>query len=257
MEYKNLTEKEKIPVLGLGTWNMFNPEIVSYALEKGITHIDTAEFYRTEKIVAEGIKDFDRGKLFITTKVSPHHLGSDQILSAAARSLKELKTDYIDLYLIHWPNPLANMKNAMKTFDKLIDEGLIRYVGVSNFSPKQFAEAQSYTKNKIVCNQVHYNLLHRNPERELLDFCVKNSIILTAYTPLASGQLREGNYKVLDEIAEKHSKTSIQVALRWLIQQPQVITIPKASSKEHLDEILGCLGWNLDKEDIKNLDANF
>lgn len=106
MEFKNLTEKEKIPVLGLGTWNLFDAEAIRYALERGINHLDTAEFYRTEKVVAEGISGFDRKKLFITTKVSPHHLGYDQVLAAAARSLAELKTDYIDLYLIHWPNPL-------------------------------------------------------------------------------------------------------------------------------------------------------
>ncbi len=257
MEYKNLTEVEKIPALGLGTWNMFKPEIVTYALEQGITHIDTAEFYRTEKVVAEGIKDFDRGKLFITTKVSPHHLSYDQIQAAAARSLNELKTDYIDLYLIHWPNPLADMRNSMKAFDKLIDDGLIRYVGVSNFSVKQLAEAQSYTKNKIVANQVHYSLLHRNPEKELLPYCQKNKVILTAYTPLASGELRGGNFPVLDQIAEKHGKTAVAVALRYLIEQPQVITIPKTSSTEHLDEILGCLGWKLDPEDLDKLARSF
>lgn len=256
MEFKNLTKSEKIPVLGLGTWNMFDPEIVAYALEKGITHLDTAEFYRTEKVVAEGISGADRKKLFITTKVSPQHLGYDQILAAADRSLKELKSDYIDLYLIHWPNPLANMKNAMKAFDKLISDKLIRYVGVSNFSVKQLAEAQSYSDNMIVANQVHYSLLHRNPEKELLDYCVKNDVILTAYTPLESGQLSGENFPILEKVGENYGKTGVQVALRWLIEKPQTITIPKTSSKEHFDEILGSLDWKLEKEDLDLLNKS-
>lgn len=273
MEYKNLTPKVKIPVLGLGTWGIGGGmradysndkkyiEAIGYAISKGIFHIDTAEIYgagHAEELVGEAIKNFDRSKIFLTTKVSPHHLfTSRQIVKACESSLKRLTTDYIDLYLIHWPNPLMRLKNVMATFDQLAEQKLVRFIGVSNFSIRQLKNAQKYTKNEIVANQVHYSLLHREPEKGLLHFCQQNKIILTAYTPLAEGQLARPGIKPLDEIAAKYKKTPVQVALRWLIEKPQVITIPKASTKDHIDEITGSLGWNLKKEDQKYLDDQF
>ena len=280
MEFKNLTSKIKIPVLGLGTWgiggglrvdhsrNKQEIEAIQYAVSCGITHLDTAEIYgggQTEELIGVAIKGFDRKKIFVTTKVVPQHLFfQKQIFTAAKNSLRRLKTDYIDLYLIHWPAPFAPIKNVMAAFDKLVSEGLVKFIGVSNFSLKQLQNAQKYSKNKIVTNQVEYSLLHREPENELLPFCQKEKIILTAYTPLASGRLaqkavpasRQG-FTGLDKIAAKYNKTCAQVALRWLIEKPQVIVIPKSSKKEHIDELLGSLGWKLAKEDIEYLDSEF
>lgn len=256
MEYKDLTKNQRIPVLGLGTWNLRNVEAIRYAIENGITHVDTAQMYGTESLVGEAIKMYDRNKIFITTKVSPEHLSFDQILFSAEKSLARLQTNYIDLYLIHRPNPAANMKKVMAAFDKLIKEKLIRFIGLSNFSVDQFRQAQHYTSNKIVTNQVHYNLLYREPEEELLSFCQKEKIILTAYSPLAEGRLVRGKFPNLDKIAHKYGKTLVQVALRWLIGKPQVIAIPKSSNKEHIDEIIGSLGWNLEKEEQELLDKN-
>ena len=273
MEFKNLTPNVKIPVLGLGTWGIgggMRPEhsndsaeieAIEYAIQKGITHIDTAEIYgagQAEELVGEAIKTFDRKKLFITTKVSPQHLFlKSQIQKSLDNSLKRLKTDYIDLYLIHWPNPVAPMRRVMATFDELIKACLVRFIGVSNFSVRQLVNAQRYTKNKIVTNQVHYSLLYREPEKELLGFCQDEKIILTAYSPLEQGRLIYNKFPSLDKIAQKYAKTPAQVALRWLIEKPQVITIPKSSSKKHIDEILGSLGWKLDKVDLEFLDNNF
>lgn len=272
MEFKNLTGTVKIPVLGLGTWRMGGGltedrsndqkyiEAIQYAIQKEITHIDTAEAYgagHAEELVGAAIKKFDRNKLFITTKVSPHHLSYQGILDACGRSLKRLDTTYIDLYLIHWPNPLASMKNAMKAFDQLVDESKIRFIGVSNFSVSQIKNAQKYTKNKIICDQVHYSLMTREPEEELLEFCQKEKIILTAYTPLEKGELSVAGNQALDRIAKKYGKTQTAVALRWLIEKPQVIVIPKASTREHIDEILGSLGWKLKKEDEDLLSGTF
>lgn len=156
MEFKNLTSNQKISALGLGTWKMggnFQPdrsrdreyiEAITYAIGKGITHIDTAELYgagHAEELVGQAIKKFERKKLFITTKVSPHHLSYQGIVDACGRSLKRLNTSYIDLYLIHWPNPLTSMKNAMSAFDDLVKDKKIRYIGVSNFSVRQFQNA--------------------------------------------------------------------------------------------------------------------
>lgn len=271
MEFKQLTKNQKIPALGLGTWRMGGElwkdssndqkyiNAIRYAISKGITHIDTAEIYgrgHTEEIVGEAIKKFDRKKLFITTKVWPTHLAYDKILKACQGSLDRLQTNYIDLYLIHWPNPLASMKNVMAAFDKLVSDGKIRYIGVSNFSVKQLQNAQKHSKNKIVTNQVHYSILHREPEKELLPYCQKERIIITAYSPLEIGELAQGQYEALSSVAQKYRKTPVQVALRWLIEKPNVIAIPKASSKPHIDELLGSLGWKMDKEDQDYLSSS-
>ena len=273
MEFKNLTKNQKIPVLGLGTWRMGGElwrdssndqryvDAISYAIKSGITHIDTAEIYgagHTEEIVGEAIKKFDRQKLFITTKVSPQHLFfPSQIRRSCQNSLKRLGLNYIDLYLIHWPNPLAPIRGVMRTLDELVKEGKIRYIGVSNFSARQLANAQKYTKNKIVTNQVHYSLLHREPEKELLAYCQKEGIILTAYSPLEIGQLAESEFDAQETVAKKYRKTPVQVALRWLIEKESVIAIPKASSKPHINELLGSLGWKLKKEDQEYLCSSF
>lgn len=287
MEYKNLTPKVKIPVLGLGTWRMGGGlradysqdkdhiEALKYAISLGITHIDTAEIYgagHAEELVGEAIKGMDRKKLFITTKISPQNIFTQgQIRRHAEASLKRLQTDYIDLYLIHWPNPLVQMKNVMATFDNLVLEGLVRFIGVSNFSVRQLQSTQNYSENKIITNQVEYSLLCRDPERELLPFCQparhrlspqalaggKEGVILTAYTPLANGKLTQKGYYALDKVSKKYKKTPAQVALRWLIEKSQVIVIPKSSSKEHIREIAGTIGWKLEKEDQEYLDGEF
>lgn len=272
MEFKNLNDKVKIPTLGLGTWKMGGGltedksgdreylEAISYAINIGISHIDTAEMYaagHAEELVGEAIKKTEREKLFITTKVAPYHLSYDGVLKSCEKSLDRLNTDYIDLYLIHWPNPLANMKNVMTAFDKLVSEKQIRFVGVSNFSTKQLQNAQKYCQNKIVTNQVEYNLLNLDPEKELLSYCQKEKVILTAYSPLAQGGLVGKRYDLIDQLSQKYNKTHIQICLRYLIDQPQVITIPKSSSREHLDEIIGTLGWHLEKEDILEIKKEF
>ncbi len=271
MEYKDLTKNIKISSLGLGTWHMggaFRPdysddrryiEAIAYAIEKGITHIDTAEIYahgHTEELVCQAIKTHDRSKLFITSKVSPHHLTYRGVLAACKRSLERLGTDYLDLYLIHWPNPVARMKKVMTAFDQLIAGGKIRFVGVSNFSTSQWQEAQAYSHNRVATNQIHYSLLHR-VEPDLLDYAKAEQLLITGYSPLEQGRLADGDYPLLDEIAKKHNKTKIQVTLRWLLDQPQVITIPKASSRVHIDEMMGSLGWQLDKADFNELGQSF
>lgn len=273
MEFKNLTKTQKVPVLGLGTWRMGGGMIadrsgdqryidaIHYAINSGITHIDTAEIYgagHTEEIVGEAIKKSDRKKLFITTKVSPQHIFlPSQIKRSCHNSLKRLQTDYVDLYLIHWPNPLAPMRSVMRTFDELVSDGIVRHIGVSNFSARQIQNAQKYTKNKIVTNQVHYSLLHRDPEHELLSYCQKENIILTAYSPLEIGELAQSEYEALKSVAQKCRKSPIQVALRWLIEKENVIVIPKASTKPHIDELLGSIGWKLTKEDQEYLSEEF
>lgn len=280
MEFENVTPDTKIPVLGLGTWNIGggairdtscdreHTQFARTAIEMGVTHFDTAEMYgkgHSEEIVGEVIKDFPREKLFITTKVSPEHLRYDEVIAAARRSLQRLNTQYIDLYLVHIPNPRIPIQETMKAFDFLHRDGLIKFVGVSNFTVEQLQDAQEYTGNRIVTNQIEYSLLTRNQgneyitdmESSVIPYCQENDIVVTAYRPLALGRLTRPGFRILDDLAKKYDKTRAQIAINWLISKKKVITIPMTSTIEHLKENLGALGWRLERQDISRLDNQF
>jgi diketogulonate reductase-like aldo/keto reductase len=240
---------------------------IKKAIELGYTHIDTAEMYgagHSEELVGLAMKGFDREKLFITTKVLPQHLRYKDVINAAEGSLKRLKTDYIDLYLIHIPNPEIPIEETMKAMDLLVRQMKIRFIGVSNFSVKQLKEAQGCTENKIVNNQIEYNLLTRhrgmynvNIESEIIPFCQENDIIITAWKPLVKGRLFGEKNELLEKISKKYNKTIAQIAINWLISKKNIITIPKATKVEHLKENMDALGWKLDKEDMSRLDEEF
>ncbi|MEM7825042.1 MAG: aldo/keto reductase, partial [Candidatus Aenigmatarchaeota archaeon] len=257
----------KIPVIGLGTWKMGGDILpdkskdkeciaaLKRGIELGMAHIDTAEIYSSghaEELVAEAIKDFDREKLFITSKVWQTNLRYNDVIKAAKGSLKRLKIDQMDLYLVHWPNPDIPLKETMRAMEYLLEQDLTRFIGVSNFSVEEMKEAQSYTKAKIVTNQVEYSLVHREPEENgVLQFCQKNKIILTAYSPIK--YVVGKKIPLLDELSKKYGKTHVQIALNWLISKPQVITIPKAANIKHVEENAGAVGWKLEKSDIEKL----
>lgn len=279
MEFKKLTDSITIPVIGLGTWTigggdeadtMYDKEDISAiktAIKLGITHIDTAEAYaqgHTEELAGRAIGGFDRKSLFITSKVSPEHLSYDDLLASAKGSLRRLNTDYIDLYLIHAPNPDIPIQETMKAMDSLVEQKLIRCMGVSNFSVEQIKEAQKYTKNKIVANQIEYNLLVRNEgrvtndmESKIIPYCQENNILIIAWRPLAKGELAKPGFKILDELAKKYNKAQSQIAINWLISKKGIVTITKSTKVEHLKENLGAIGWKLKQEDIDRLNNEF
>ncbi|MEK6837681.1 MAG: aldo/keto reductase [Nanoarchaeota archaeon] len=273
MEYKTIAGI-KLPAIGIGTWNMGKapgagerPDYskdeqfiaaIKEAVKLGMWHIDTAEMYSSghaEEIAAAAIKDVPRKSVFITTKVLPNHLKHDDLIAAAEKSLRRLQLEYIDLYLIHWVNSTSQIKEAIAAMDELVAAGKVRNIGVSNFSFKQLQLAQSYTKNRIVTNQVEYNLLDRSCERDLLPYCEENGIILTAYSPLAQGKLLKN--KTLAAVAAKHGKSVAQAALNWLISKKNVITIPKAADVEHVTENAGAVGWKFGKDDFESLEKEF
>ncbi|MFQ6120529.1 MAG: aldo/keto reductase, partial [Methanosarcinales archaeon] len=179
------------------------------------------------------------------------------LVNSIKNSLKRMKLDYVDLYLLHWPNPKIPLKETMEALEYVAEQAFTRFIGVSNFSVELMKEAQALTKQKIVTNQVEYSLLHREPEKELLPYCQKKKIMLTAYRPLAKGKLARPGFKLLDEIAEKYNKTQAQVALNWLISKKMVITIPKAINMEHLKENVRALGWKLSNDDMNKLNTKF
>lgn len=247
-----------IPLIGLGTWKLKRKkciEVVRKALELGYNHIDTAEVYENEKEIGEVISNFDRKKLFITSKVFPP-LSYNKIIESCENSLLKLKTDYLDLYLIHWPRKKDNLE-YIKAFKKLIEDGKIKTFGVSNFTInhlKDIIKVAEEIKLKISVNQVEFHpLLY---QKDLLKFCMDNNIVVTAYSPLARGKVYKN--KILKKIGEKYNKTAGQISLRWLLQK-NLVVIPKASSEEHLKENLDIFNFFIEKEDeikIDNLNVN-
>lgn len=276
MECKKLKDGLKISVLGVGTWRIggaykanrkHDKEAVlaiRTAVRLGMTHIDTAELYgngHAEELVGEAIREFGRENLFVTTKVKPENLRYSSLISAAERSLRRLRTDYVDLYLVHAPNPTIPIGETMKAMDSLVEKNLTRFIGVSNFYVEQIKEAQRHTENKIVADQIEYNLLTRNRsqftkdvESAIIPYCQKNGIMVIAYRPLAKGELARPGIRLLDQLAEKYDKTQAQIALNWLVSKPNVVTIPKAVGVDHVKENLGAIGWKLSKEDEHELD---
>ena len=273
MEFKELVEGTRISVLGLGTWGMGGSrtpdttrdleEVLALrtGIELGVTHIDTAEMYgggHTEELVGEAIEPYERKKLFITTKVWTTNLRYKDLIASMKDSLKRLNVDYVDLYLVHWPNPDIPLRETMRGLEHCVDEGYTRFIGVSNFSASLLGEAQSYLKdNRLVANQVRYSLMEQTPRKKLLPYCLDNGVMIVAYRPLERGILTGSGHKVLDELAEKYGKTRSQLSLNWLISQEKVVTIPKTSNVEHLKENLEAVGWRLSKDDFKKLAKSF
>ncbi len=222
----------EVPKLGLGTWQLTGracAEAVRDALELGYRHLDTARAYRNEAEVGWGLErsGVDRGDVFLTTKLWYTRLRAAQVRAQLEGSLRELGTDYVDLLLIHWPSPDVPLAETLGAMSQLRDEGKARHLGVSNFPARLVREALEHAP--IVCDQVEYHPYLGQPA--LLSLARERDLMLTAHSPLARGRLlRE---PLLREIGAAHGKTAGQVVLRWLLDQPQVTAVPKASSHEH------------------------
>lgn len=271
---KQLKNGFTMPVYGLGTWQMggqhsYNLDnndeaditAIKTAIDEGITHIDTAESYAegyAEKLLGKAIKDYDRSKLFLVSKVAPAHLRYDDLIRSAKASLQRIGTSYLDLYLIHRFSPEISLKETMRAMDTLLKQGLTKQIGVCNFNVARLQEAQSYTNNKIVANQVHLNLRYREAEKKgIVKYCQENDIFFIAWRPLQKGMLVNEKFSILTKIADKYHKTPAQIALNWLISQDHIITLSKTRDQQHLEENLGAVGWTLKPEDIEILRQQF
>lgn len=207
METKEFNKtKRQLSVLGVGTWELSsdineNVKAIKYALDNGINFIDTAEMYNTENVVAQAIKDYDREKLFIASKVWPTHFGYDDVIKACEGSLEKLGTKYLDLYQLHWPNKAIDIKETMRAMEKLVSDGKIKSIGISNFSLSEMKDAQNaMSKYEIASNQVEYSIVTRDIEKSgLFDYCRENSIAIIAYSPLSHGKLF-GNAKLMEDL---------------------------------------------------------
>ncbi len=262
-----------VPVIGMGTWMIEGRsrdsekraiEALRLGLDLGMNHIDTAEMYgngRAEELIAAALDD-QRKQVFLVSKVLPSNASYQGTLKACERSLKRLKTDFIDLYLLHWPSSQHPIEETMRAMEKLVDEGMIRFIGVSNFDVEQLREAQhALKKYRIACNQVLYHLAYRGIELDLLPYCAENGIAIVGYSPFGHGNFLSSHSrggKVLAEIAKRHNRTIRQVALNFLTRDPNLFTIPKAGNPHHVRDNSGAVGdWKLTDEDIAAIDRTF
>lgn len=266
---KQLSDGFSIPVYGLGTWEMgghLSPDYthddadlaaIIAAIENGVRHIDTAEIYsggHSEELVGQAAKRVGREQLFIATKVHPTHAEPEQVIASCHASLERLGMEYVDLYMPHGRNTTVPLDETMGAIDALVDDGLVRHVGLSNFGTQSLQEAQAVTRSPIRVDQVFYNILYRAPESDgLLKYCQENDVLLNAYRPVERGVLIDNPPAVVSELAATYQKTPAQICINWLITQPNVITLSKTRSVKHLEENLGALDWSLSDSDVERM----
>jgi aryl-alcohol dehydrogenase-like predicted oxidoreductase len=286
----------RVSAIGLGTWQFGSREwgygpvyagkvagdIVRRALELGVNLVDTAEVYgfgRSERIVGEAIRD-KREKVFLATKIFP--IGLTFMIPRRARaSARRLGVDRIDLYQQHWPNPLFPARSTMPQMRRLVEQGLVAHVGVSNFSLLGWQQAEQALGGPVLSNQVRFSLVHREPERDLVPWAQEKGRIVIAYSPLGQGLL-SGKYQrttptnlrrtrpefsaesrlhlepliaALGEIGARHDATPAQVSLAWLIRKPNVVAIPGASNVKQVEENVAASDIELSDEEAARLDS--
>jgi 2,5-diketo-D-gluconate reductase B len=246
----------EMPMLGLGTWQNDDHDecaaSVRTALEMGYRHIDTAQAYRNERAVGEGLAaaDVDREEVFLATKVWISNLESGDVVRSTEQSLDRLGTDYVDLLYVHWPAGAYEPDETLPALERLGERGLVRRVGVSNFEPDHVDRAREVLDGPVFANQVEVHPFL--PQRELQSYAARTGIEVVAYSPLARGKVLSD--QTLGEIAEKHGASEPQVALAWL-RERGVTAIPKATSEAHIRDNWESLTLSLDDEDIERIDA--
>jgi diketogulonate reductase-like aldo/keto reductase len=260
-----LPSGQVLPLLGMGTWQMGEHtsnrqreiDALRHGLDLGLTLIDTAEMYGeggAEEVVGQAIAD-RRSEVFLVSKVYPHNASKRGAIAACERSLKRLNTDYLDLYLLHWRGSIP-LSETLAAFQSLQEAGKIRSYGVSNFDIDDL-EVASQLKggNKIITNQVLYNLTRRGIELNLLPWCRQRNMPIMAYSPIEQGRLL--NHKTLKSIAQTRGVTPAQIAIAWLLHQDNVIVIPKSSQIDHVKQNRAALDLKLSREELLALDAAF
>lgn len=242
-----------VPAIGFGTWDLrgdVGRRAVEIALGAGYRHIDTAQMYGNEAQVGAAIREsgMARENLFLTTKIWRTRLVHDEVLKSVDESLDRLGVDYVDLLLIHWPDPAVPLEETLSAMQKAREQGRIRNIGVSNFPPSLLHRALEIAP-EIVCNQVEYHpMLDQSAMLELIRAV---GLFLTAYCPLGQGHLLKN--RRLRRIARRHGKTVSQVILRWHLQQPGVVPIPRSSKPDHIRENLDVLGFQLSEDEMRRI----
>ena len=248
-----LNAETSIPILGFGVWQLRDDECVQSvlkALEVGFRHIDTADRYGNHAQVAQAIKEsgIDRNELFITTKVPPTDIQKETLIADAKRYLEELQMDYVDLLLIHWPNKDIPIQESLEAMQELKQQGLIKAIGVSNFTIRHLEEALA-TGIEVSNNQVEFHPSLN--QKRLKEFCDQHEITITAYSPIAQGQDLE--LPLIQELATKYDRSPAQVILNWLMAK-NIVAIPRSSKPERIEDSFKSTEWELSPEDVQRID---
>jgi diketogulonate reductase-like aldo/keto reductase len=269
MEYRPFgPTKRDVSIIGEGTWYIEESErkaaitALQKSLDLGINHVDTAELYgngEAEGIIGEAISD-RRDESFLVSKVQPGHASRKGTIKACERSLARLRTDHLDCYLLHWRGRYP-LEETIEALEELKRDGKILSWGVSNFGVPDLEEVlEAAGKSLPACDQVLYHLKDRSIEREVLPWCEKHGVAVTAYSPFGHGDFptsRTKEGRLLEEIGKAHNATPRQVALRFLTRNPSVFAIPKASTPEHVEENAGATDFRLTKDEINRIDEAF
>jgi diketogulonate reductase-like aldo/keto reductase len=268
MRYENF-HGVNIPKIGFGTWTIGGREsadlageelslmALSSALDLGYTHFDTAEYYaagHAEELLGQAVRasGLERASLFITSKVSEEHLAYTDVLRACEGSLRRLGMEYIDLYLIHWPRRGMKLSETFRALNRLVKEGKVRHLGVSNFNLKLLEESVALSETKLLTDQVPYSLPEREYEKNgVLGYCQGNDILLTAYSPVKRRFISGNN--PLKTLARARGVSPQQLALAWLVRQPGVITIPMSFNPQHQADNLAAAELDLSESELAQL----
>jgi diketogulonate reductase-like aldo/keto reductase len=263
-----------VPIIGQGTWLIENDrgndnwaiKALQTGLGLGMTHIDTAEMYgngKAEELVGQAIAGIKREDIFLASKVLPSNASFEGTIKACKNSLKRLKTDYLDLYMLHWPSYMYQISETMKAMERLVKDNLIRFIGVSNFDLKKLQQAEQALENeRIACNQVLYHLGYRAIEKRIVPYCKSKKIVVVGYSPFGHGDFPSSNStkgKVLANIANYHGITPRQIALNFLSLHSNIFTIPKTSHPERVIENSKSVdgSWKLTDKDIEEINRAF
>ena len=260
-----------IEPIGLGTWKMGDDsnnhqdeiDAIQFAINQGANVIDTVEMYgdgASEELIGEAIQSYDREKLYIISKVHPENASRDKVLTSIDNSLKRLRTDYIDLYLLHWKSQYP-LEETISAFEEAKNLGKIKEWGVSNFDTSDMKHLLSLPNgHECVANQVRYNIGDRGIEYDLKPFMRENNIALISYAPIARGDKLGKNLTkspVLLELSRKYEVDVFQILLAWNIRDGHTLAIPKSSNKLHIENNMGASNIHLTEEDIQKIDSEF
>jgi diketogulonate reductase-like aldo/keto reductase len=245
-----------IPKIGLGTWQLRGntcARIVSEAVRLGYTHIDTAQGYDNEEFVGEGLaaSGAARGSVFVTTKIRDRHMGDGALQRSVDESLKKLRLDRIDLLLLHWPNPRVPLADSIRGLNAVKRDGRVKHIGLSNFTTRLLDEAWSLTTEPFTAEQIEYHPYLE--QTKMLGALRSRGMGIIAYCPLALGRVIGD--PVIESIARAHGRSAAQVALRWLVQQTDVIAIPKTANPERLAENLAVFDFTLSDAEMARMSA--
>lgn len=248
-----LPSGDELPMAGIGTWKLSGDtvrESVRAGLDAGYGHVDTAEGYKNERDIGDALAEYDREDFFLTSKVLPKNLNYESVIRSCEASLERLGTDYLDLYLVHWPNPGVSLRETLDAMATLHERGKIRNVGVSNFTTYQLSAAHHISDVAIAVNQVEYHPWCT--QDEVVEYCRETDTVIEAAAPLARTEIFAD--ETIQEVADKYDRSPPQIVLKWSVEN-DVVVLPKSSSPEHVRANLDLFDWTLDDEDHARIDA--